>query len=70
MRTDRWIDTTKLIVAFRNYVNAQENTFHFWCRVELDTAKTPLPLPAIRKTLLRIGRKHGKMGGGKEKEEK
>ena len=70
MRTDRWTDMRKLIVAFRNYANAPENTFHFWCRVELDTAKTPLPLPAIRKTLLRNGRKHDKIRKKKEKEEK
>jgi hypothetical protein len=61
---------TKLIVAFRNHAKAPENTFHSWCRVELDTAETPLPFAAIRKTLLRNGRKHDKIRKEKEKEEK
>jgi hypothetical protein len=54
---DRRTDV-KMIVAFCNYANAPVNTFHFRCRVEMDRANSPLPLPAIRKTFLRNRRKH------------
>jgi hypothetical protein len=70
MRTDRRTDMTKLIVAFRNYENAPENTFNFWCEVELDRANRSLPVPAIRKTLLRNGRKHDKIRGKKGKKKR
>ena len=70
MRTDRRTDMTKLIVAFRNYENAPENTFNFWCEVELDKANRSLPVPAIRKPFWEMDGSMTKYGGkrGKRRE--